>query len=165
MLGMGHGNVLRIIWQRAGRGAGGAARLGAARLGLAASLAGWTDRAGDQEQVDVSAGHEHQRSRNHAASLSPSRERCQPPGGVGGRWWAFAGVGGWWCVLFCWGWWPGGGSVLFCLGWVVGGGLCGGRRLGGASCCAGMGGRWWVLLCWARWPAVGTCRGWRAAWS
>src|SRR6266566_3247259 len=138
MLGMGHGNVLRIIWQRAGRGAGGAARLGAARLGLAASLAGWTDRAGDQEQVDVSAGHEHQRSRNHAASLSPSRERCQPPGGVGGRWWAFAGVGGWVVRL-----------VL--LGWVVGGGLCGGRRLGGGSCCAGVGGCWWVLLCWARW--------------
>src|SRR6266566_4832263 len=111
MLGMGHGNVLRIIWQRAGRGAGGAARLGAARLGLAASLAGWTDRAGDQEQVDVSAGHEHQRSRNHAASLSPSRERCQPPGavlaGVGGRWWALAGVGGWVVGRSCfvWGGW------------------------------------------------------------
>src|SRR6266566_3123122 len=122
MLGMGHGNVLRIIWQRAGRGAGGAARLGAARLGLAASLAGWTDRAGDQEQVDVSAGHEHQRSRNHAASLSPSRERCQPPGGVGGRWWAFAGVGGW--VV-----------GLVGLGWVAAGG----------SCCAGLGGRRWAL--------------------
>jgi hypothetical protein len=66
-------NVLQVVWQRAGRPG---VRLDG---GLAAASGRRTDRAADQEQIDVSAGHEHRRTMSHAASLGPGRDQCQPP--------------------------------------------------------------------------------------